>query len=184
MNFCLLIIDVQQGLDDSKHGERSTPEFEQNLSRIVEEFRKQDWPIIHVGHDSVERESLLRPELPGNAFKSEAVPMPSERVFRKSTASAFVNTGLDTYLSERGLDHLILVGLTSDHCVSTTARQGSDLGYSVSVISDATAAHEKSAWNGQNYSAEKVHFLSLATLEGEFAEIVSTNDLLTGLINE
>jgi len=174
----LLVIDVQQGLDDPIHGKRSTPEFESNLERLISHWRKEKNLIVHVQHCSVESESLLRRDLPGNAFKKEAQPNSGERVFTKSTASAFVGTDLESFLRSNEISSLVIVGLTTDHCVSASARTASDLGFEVTVVSDATAAHERTAWDGASYSADTIHTLSLVALDGEFCRVCSVNDLL------
>ena len=71
---------------------------------------------------SVEPDSPLRPELPGNALKPEALPHPGEPLFQKSVNSAFIGTGLEQHLRSAGIAALVLAGLTTDHCVSSTAR--------------------------------------------------------------
>jgi nicotinamidase-related amidase len=89
----LLLIDIQEGLDDPFQGQRNNPDFETNVARLLDSWRRREKPIIHIRHCSVEPGSLLRPELPGNQFKAEAVPLPAETRFDKSTQCAFIGTG-------------------------------------------------------------------------------------------
>ena len=138
----LLVIDVQQGLDDPALGQRNNPDAEANMALLLQAWRRHGWPVIHVHHDSVEPDSPLRPGLPGNAVKPEVQPLPGETCFRKTVNSAFIGTGLEQYLREQGIASLVIVGLTTDHCVSASASMASDLGYGVTVVADATAAHE------------------------------------------
>jgi nicotinamidase-related amidase len=77
----LLVIDVQKGLDDPSLGKRNNPDAESNIALLLSEWRKHERPIIHIRHCSVEPNSPLRPELPGNAFKEEAQPLPEEKQF-------------------------------------------------------------------------------------------------------
>ena len=174
----LLLIDIQQGLDDPRHGERSTPEFEGKLKQLLAAWRKAGRPVVHVQHMSTEPDSLLRPELPGNAFKREAVPKEGEPVFQKRTSCAFLGTGLEVHFRELGIEQLVIVGLTTDHCVSSTARMASDIGFKVTVVSDATAAHARRAADGSVVPAEEMQRASLASLSGEFATIKSTAELV------
>jgi nicotinamidase-related amidase len=175
----LLLIDIQRGLDDPRHGERSTPEFEAKLKLLLAAWRKGKLPVLHVQHMSVEPDSLLRPGLPGNAFKREALPKEGEPVFPKRTSSAFIGTGLEVHLREQGIAELVIVGLTTDHCVSSTARMASDIGFKVTVVSDATASHERKGPDEKRIPAEEMQRTALASLSGEFATIRSTKELLS-----
>ena len=150
----LLVIDVQKGLDDPSYGQRSNPDAEDNIARLLTEWRKRKQPIIHVRHCSVEPNSLLRPELPGNTIKDEARPLPGEKQFTKTVNSAFIGTGLEEYLHTQGISTIVVVGLTADHCVSASTRTASDLGFDVTLIADATAAHERVGYDGVRYSAD------------------------------
>jgi nicotinamidase-related amidase len=174
----LIVIDVQEGLDDPVHGRRSNPEAESNMARLLAEWRAKGRPIFHVQHMSVDPNSTLRPGLPGNRIKRIVAPLGDEPVLRKTVSNAFVGTDLEARLRRDGIQSVVLVGLTIDHCVSTTARLASDLGFTTIVVGDATAAHERKGYDGTPYPAEEVHALSLVTLQDEFATIVQTDELL------
>ncbi len=174
----LLVVDVQKGLDEPWLGKRNNPDAESNIALLLSEWRNRGLPVVHIQHCSKEPDSPLRPELPGNAFKAEARPLPKEKRFQKSVNSAFIGTGLAEYLHERRISSLVIVGMTTSHCVSATARTASDLGFSVTVISNATAAFECTGHDGVNYSAEDVHNINLVSLNGEFCTIRSTEEML------
>jgi len=120
----------------------------------------------------------LRPELPGNAFKQEVQPLAGEQVFRKTVNSAFIGTGLEQFLHDRDISQLVIVGLTTDHCVSASTRTASDLGFDVTLISDATAAFERSGYDGVHYTGDEIHRINLVSLDGEFCRIHSTAEFL------
>ena len=174
----LLVIDVQKGLDDPSLGKRNNPDAEVNIALLLSEWRKRELPIIHIRHCSVEPNSPLRPELPGNEFKEEAQPLPGEKQFSKSVNSAFIGTGLEKYLQEHDISSLVIVGLTTDHCVSASTRMAADLGFNVTLISDATAAHERQGYDGAMYSADDIHKINFVSLNGEFCVVRSTEELL------
>ena len=174
----LLVIDVQKGLDDPSLGRRNNPDAESNIALLLSAWRKHGLPVIHIRHCSVEPDSPLRAELPGNEFKEEAQPLPEEKQFSKSVNSAFVGTELEPYLRQNNISSLVIVGLTTDHCVSTTARMASDLGFIVTLVSDATATHERRDQDGALYSADDVHKISLASLDREFCAVRSTKHVL------
>jgi nicotinamidase-related amidase len=175
----LIVIDVQEGLDDPVHGRRSNPEAETNMARLLAVWRAKGRPVFHVQHMSVSPASTLRPDLPGNRIKRIVAPQGDEPVLRKTVSNAFVGTDLEARLRRDGIQSVVLVGLTIEHCVSTTARLASDLGFTTAVVGDATAAHERRAHDGTLYPAEDVHAISLVTLQDEFATIVKTDEVLS-----
>ncbi len=177
-NTALIIIDVQEGLDDPRLGQRNNPMAERNMARLLERWRRLGRPIFHVQHMSTEPHSPLRPELPGNAIKSIVAPAGNEPVIQKRVNSAFIGTDLEQRLRQAGIESLVIVGLTTDHCVSSSVRMAGDLGFKAVVIADATAAHEHHSYDGQHYSAETVHRLALANLYGEFATVLTSDQAL------
>jgi nicotinamidase-related amidase len=177
----LLLIDVQQAFDDPRWGARNNPDAERRIAALLDGWRRTGRPVIHVQHMSREADSLLRPGLPGNAFKPEASPGQGEPVFQKQVNSAFIGTGLEEHLRARGIDALVLVGITTDHCVSTTARMAANLGFATVVVADATATFERTGHDGERFTADQMHRLALASLHGEFAAIRESGALLADL---
>lgn len=173
----LILIDVQQGFDDPVWGERNNPQAEANLLRVLAVWRERQWPVIHVQHTSVEPNSPLRPDRPGVAFKPGFEPRPGEAVFQKTVNSAFIGTGLETYLRQHRLNDLVIDGLTTDHCISTSTRMAGNLGFTVSVLADGTATFDRSGFDGRRYAADEIHRLALVSLHGEFATVQTVDDV-------
>ena len=178
----LVIIDVQKGIEQPLLGQRNNPQAEANMAVLLAAWRERQAPVVHIRHCSTEAESLLRPELPGNAFKDEVLPAAGEIVFRKSVNCAFIGTSLEQYLRGEGISRLVITGLTTDHCVSATTRMASDLGFDVVLVSDATATFGRIGYDGIHYSAEDIHRVNLVSLDGEFCVVRSTADLLSEII--
>ncbi|TFK90604.1 Isochorismatase hydrolase [Polyporus arcularius HHB13444] len=186
----LLLIDCQEGFKHPTHWglTRSNPAFERNLARLVALFRAQNLPIFHVAHHSLAPGSPLNPEYEngaGVAFIPEATPHPArdEPVFTKDVNSSFIGTTLEDAIRARGVRTLFVAGLETDRCVSTTVRMGANLrvvgaregggGGTIWLVQDATANFERGKWD-----AETVHAVNVASLEGEFAEVASTDEVV------
>jgi nicotinamidase-related amidase len=174
----LIIVDVQDGLDEPRLGRRSNPDAETNMARLLASWRASRRPIFHIQHMSTEPNSPLRPELPGNAIKKVVAPAGDEPVIQKSVSNGFIGTELEQRLRAAGVDAVVVVGLTIEHCVSSTARVASDLGFRTIVVADATACHDRTGYDGNYYPAEDIHRLALVSLQDEFATIVTTDALL------
>src|SRR5690349_10539119 len=137
----LLLIDVQKGFDEPYWGERNNPDAEKNIDRLLTAWRAAGRPVFHVKHNSRSPHSPLHPSNPGNAFKNFAAPHADEPSFGKDVNSAFIGTDLEVRLHAADVSDLVIVGLTTPHCVSTTARMAANLGFATKVVADATAAH-------------------------------------------
>jgi len=180
----LLLVDIQKGLDELEFygGERNNPDAERNARLILEYWRRQNWPLFHIKHCSVTPGSPLTEGLPGNEHKDEVKPLPGEPVIRKNVNSAFIGTDLRERLDAEGIRDVVIVGLTTEHCVSTTARMAANYGFATVLVSDATAAFRSRGINGEPIPAQVVHDVSLATLNREFAEVLPTRTILESRI--
>jgi nicotinamidase-related amidase len=180
-NAALLVIDVQNGFDEPSWGRRNNPFMEARILELLRAFRARRRPIIHCQHMSTRATSPLRPGQPGNDFKTVATPLPGETVIQKRVNSCFIGTSLEADLRRWDNHALVLVGLTTNHCVSTTARMAGNLGFNAWVVSDATAAFDRTGPDGREHPAELIHSIALSDLHQEFATVTDTESVIAGL---
>lgn len=175
----LLLVDLQKGHDEHDYwgGQRNNPQAEATAGKLLQLWREREWPLFHIKHNSTNPQSPFRPGQTGNDFKPEVAPLPGEAVIEKSVNSAFIDTDLEKQLRQAGIHTLVLVGLTTDHCVSTTARMAGNLGFQTYIVADGVACFNKTGPDGENYPAELIHATALASLHQEFATVVNRADL-------
>ena len=178
----LLVVDVQKGMDVyAERYNRNNPDLERNIARLQGAWRKTGRPIVHVQHLSREPQSPLRPGQPGVDIKDEVRPLPGEPVVQKSVSSAFIGTTLEQDLRRQGRTTLVVVGMQTNMCVSTTARMAGNLGFTTYVVSDATATFDNQGPDGKRYASELLHDVALADLNGEFSTVIDTKTVLAAI---
>ncbi|HUK27367.1 MAG TPA: cysteine hydrolase family protein [Candidatus Acidoferrales bacterium] len=177
----LLIVDVQKGFDDPRWGKRNNPRTEENIAKLLIAWRKSKRPLFHVQHCSKETNSPLHPGVVGNEIKEIVAPLVGESIVKKTVNSAFIGTNLESDLRHRGIDTVVITGLTTDHCVSTTARMAGNFGFKTYVVSDATATFDRNGPDGKLYLADEIHSANLASLHNEFATVLTTEAVLKKL---
>lgn len=173
----LILIDVQRAFPNTRWGERNNPEAEANIGRLLAGWRNSRRQIRHMVHDSLEPSSLLRPESPRNAIQAVAAPKANEPVYRKHVNSAVIGTDLEQDLRRGGIETLVMAGLTTKHCVSTTARMAGNLSFRTFIVSDATAASARPALDGTLHPAKAVYSAALSDFHQELAAVVDTAEI-------
>jgi nicotinamidase-related amidase len=172
----LILVDLQKGFDNIAYwgGQRNNPDAEENACELLQLWRAHDLPVFHIQHCSSNPQSLLHETNAGNDFKDLVKPRYYEPIIKKNVNSAFIGTDLKERLDNLKITKLVIVGLTTDHCISTTTRMAGNLGFDTFLVADATATFNKIGLYGQNYPAELIHATALASLNGEFASVVTT----------
>lgn len=161
----LIVVDVQKAFEDKKWGKRNNPEAEENIAKLLGLWRENGWKVIFIQHLNENPQSVFHPTGEGFKIKEIVRPLDDELVLTKTVNSAFIGTDLEDILRTNGLNTVVVTGLTTQHCVSTTTRMSGNLGFKTYLVSDAIAAFELYDHNGKHYSAEEIHDVSLATLQ-------------------
>ncbi len=178
----LLILDVQKGFDDPYWGKRNNAEAEANIARLLTEWRNRKGHVIYTKHLSLDPASPLhhRNKL-GTEFKEIIQPMDGEIIFTKNVNSGFIGTELESYIKQNQVKSVVITGLSTQHCVSTTTRMSGNLGINTFLVSDAIAAFDITDHKGVHHTAESIHEHELAMLQKEFATIITTNEIISQL---
>lgn len=173
----LILVDIQKGFENIAYwgGQRNNPEAELRASELLSLWRENQLPVFHIQHCSSNPASLLHVINDGNAFNELVTPIDGEPIIQKNVNSAFIGTDLQAQLDNAQITTLVIAGLTTDHCISTTTRMAGNLGYETFLVADATATFNKKGIDGTNYPAELIHETALASLNEEFATIVTTD---------
>jgi nicotinamidase-related amidase len=179
----LIVVDVQKAFDerDAIGDARNNPDAIARIGDLLAGFRAKGAMVVHVRHASRNPRSRFRPELPGFVVKDEAREQPGEPVLVKHANAAFIGTDLEARLRDQGIDHVVIVGAMTNYCVETTARMAGNLGFDTKLVRDATWTYDLAGLDGARFPAEQVHAVTLANLNGEFAEIVTARDVLRRL---
>lgn len=177
----LLVIDVQKAIDASYHavhGPRNNADAEDRIALLLGLWRRQGRPIIHVRHDSTFPQSAYRPGQDGNVFKDAVAPLEGEMVVAKQTNSAFIGTALEEKLRELEIRTLVVTGVSTNNSVEATVRMAGNLGFDTYLVADACFTFARPDHEGRMRSAEEVHAMSLANLDGEYCTVVTSAGIL------
>ena len=182
-NTALIVIDVQRAFDawEAAGKRRNNPQAVARIADLLQAFRARGAPIFHIRHEGTRPNSSFRPDSPGYSVKDEARELAGEPVIVKHVNSAFIGTDLEARLRAAGIGTLVICGATTNHCVETTTRMAGNLGFDARLVRDATWTFDRVGPDGDAHSAEAIHAMTLANLNGEFARIVTTAEAIAAL---
>jgi nicotinamidase-related amidase len=174
----LLPIDMQSAFAGPGWPRRWNNKAEANGLALIDTWRRAGRPIIHVRHDSATPGSTLAPGAPGNQFLPGYGPAGDEPLVSKSVNSAFIGTDLDLRLRRLGARHVVVFGISTDMCVSTTIRTGANMGWDMILVPDACDCFDLPDGKGGTIRAEDIQAAHVATLGFEFCRTMDTAELV------
>jgi nicotinamidase-related amidase len=180
----LILVDLQLAVDNphwARHGPRNNPDAEVAAAALLARWRRLGWPIVHIRHDSTKLDSTYKPGQPGHEFKPEVMPAADETIIAKQVNSAFIGTDLHRHLRDIDAPALVILGVITNNSLEATVRNAGNLGHTVFVPEDACFTYGWKDLRGKLWVAEDVHALSLANLDGEYATITSSTEILANV---
>lgn len=176
----LILIDMQQCMASLDAGDRNNPGAEANIAALLAAWRARAAPVVHVRHISRHPTSGFAPGQPGAAFQPAFLPLAGEHVVEKNVPDAFVASGLERWLRVRGIGRLVVVGVSTNISVECSVRSAGNLGFDTTVVADACFTFARRDYAGVARSADEVHAMALSNLDGEYATVVRTDEVLAG----
>lgn len=172
----LIIVDMQKGMANADP--RNNPNAEEHIAQLLDHWRERGQAIVHVRHLSRTPGSPFWPGQSGAEFQERLAPQKSEHVVDKHVTDAFAQSGLERWLHQRGIRSLVFVGVSTNMSVEASVRSAACLGFACTVVADACYTYDRPDIDGKPRSAEDIHRVALANMNGEYARVLLSADLL------
>lgn len=177
VNTALVIIDVQESFRQAPFWtEQDVPAFKSAILKLDAAARARGVPVVHIFHVGANA-----PFSKASGFVRAQTWLPDDPdvTFEKHTHNAFTDTGLDLWLRRHKISRLVVTGIRTEQCCETTSRVGSDIGYTVDFVTEATLTFPMThAGSGRVFSADEIKTRTELVLAGRFARIASVEDVL------
>lgn len=152
-----------------------------NARRLLALADAHGLPVFHIQHIGAAGGPLFADGGALADIHPDLSPAPHHHVLRKTTVSSFASTDLHAQLQAHGIRTLIVAGLMTHMCVSTTVRDARQFGahnYNVLLAADACATRDIDGWDGGVVSHRDLHSVTLTALSDNFAQVLNTADIL------
>jgi nicotinamidase-related amidase len=172
----LLVIDAQQSFEHRPYWDPSdAPAFLDRLQSLVDGAKARQIPVARIFH--VEESGAFSLES-GYVKTMASLSMAPDVTFHKHRHSALIGSGLSVWLTERGIQHLIVSGIRTEQCCETTTRHASDSGYDVDFISEATLTFAMTDRHGRRWTAADIKARTELVLDERFARVLTVGEVL------
>lgn len=174
MKNVLLLIDIQNDYFDNGTMPLVGSDLAcQNAKTILDFFRLNDLPVIHIQHIAIRRDAtFFLHNTKGAEIHKLVKPLIHEKVIVKHFPNSFIRTELLDHLKSLNTKKLVICGMMTHMCVDSTVRAAKDAGFDCTLIGDACATRDLTI-NGQTVKAQEVHNSFLAALNFFYANVLS-----------
>lgn len=177
----LVVIDLQKGVAAMETLPNPTKTVISNSARLADAFRKNDMQVIlvHVVLSEKERLNVIsdaqfqRPQnMPQDwsDFVPEIGPKPNDIIITKKQWGAFYGTDLELQLRRRGINTIVLCGISTNHGVESTARFAYEMGFQQIFAEDAMSGR-----------SEEEHRVSIESALKRMGRVRSTDEILKAI---
>ena len=176
----LLVIDAQESFRQRANWlETDSPTYLRNQQALIDGAKAKGWKIVRVLHAEPEGIFSL-----ASGFVRPIADLKCEPDLEitKWRHSAFVGTPLEVFLIENGVRRLVISGIRTEQCCETTTRHGSDLGWQVDYVTEATHTMPLTDATGHTWSVEEIKARTAAVLDGRFARVCTIAEALAGRV--
>jgi len=174
----LLVIDAQDSFKvGPRWARRNNPDFEKNVSALVQAYRAAHLPIVFFLH--TDNDEAFGRDSPSLKLMDFLKPQKDEPVMIKNTRNCFTSTTLQPYLIERGIRRVSITGIQMEQCCETTARLAADFGFAVDFISEAPMTFPIPNWEkpGEELGVDAIRERTEYALRRRFARISTVSQL-------
>lgn len=166
-NTALLIVDAQNEMYDQANPVHESDKLLVNLQLLIQKARYAEIPVIYVQHND---EGLVK----GTDFwqiHETLQPQEGDAIIQKWTADSFHDTNLLDELRSKNIQHLVIAGNQTEHCINATTRSASQHGFTVTLAKDAHGT-----WDSETMSATQIidHHNEML---GEVADLQEAKDI-------
>ncbi|WP_436492380.1 isochorismatase family protein [Actinokineospora sp. HUAS TT18] len=179
MTKALIVIDVQESFRTRPDwAEVSNPDIVGQVNRLVDLARAENDLVVWVLHSEPGSGGPFDPASGHVRLLDGLEPREGEPMLTKTAHNAFTTTNLQQTLTVRGVRDVLISGIRTEQCCETTARVGSDLGFGVTFVTDATATMPLKHWRtGAVMSTSDIIERTECALAGRFASIATVGEL-------
>ncbi len=176
MSKALIIVDVQNDYFPNGRYELSKPlQALENIKKLVRYFNDKNYSIFHIQHIAPKGATFFEEGTCGADIHNDLLP--AKNVIIKHAPNSFLDTNLDKELKDKGIKEIVICGMMTHICIDATAKAGDDLGYKVTVISDACDTRDLE-WNGEKLPSHLVEKVFFASLSFKASVIKTTSDFI------
>lgn len=171
----LLVVDVQNAIVMEHPYEEE--KVLGNIRALIAQARKNNIEVIYVRHDDGVGTEF---EVGSETWQIHAAvaPKDDEKIVDKQFNSAFHNTNLQAYLTEKGVDTIMLVGMQTEYCIDATVRSAFDLNYKIFVPEQTNTSFDNPYMQAQ----QLIDYYNTFIWNGRYAQLLPMEEALQQLL--